>query len=51
MSDEDVHRIELRAQTVQELRGFLDGAELDLGCRPAVRRRPDGVRSTARPAS
>ena len=38
MSDEDVHRIELRAQTVEELRSFLDGADLDLGCRPAVRR-------------
>lgn len=43
MSDEDVHRIELRAQTVEELRAFLDGAELDLGCRPAVRRRSDGL--------
>ena len=39
MSDEDVHRIELRAQTVEELRSFLDGTDLDLGCRPAVRRR------------
>lgn len=43
MSDEDVHRIELRAQTVEELRAFLDGADLDLGCRPAVRRRSDGL--------
>jgi hypothetical protein len=43
MSDEDVHRIELRAETAEELRGFLDGAELDLGCRPAVRRRADGL--------
>ena len=41
--DEDVHRIELRAQTVEELRSFLDGAaDLDLGCRPAVRRQPSG---------
>ena len=40
MSDEDVHRIELRAQTVEELRSFLDGTDLDLGCRPTVRRRP-----------
>jgi hypothetical protein len=39
MSDEDLHRIELRAQTVEELRSFLDGIDLDLGCRPAVRRR------------
>ena len=42
MSDEneDVHRIELRAKTVEDLRAFLDGTDLDLGCRPAVRRRP-----------
>jgi hypothetical protein len=38
MADEDVYRIELRAQTVEELRSFLDGSELDLGCRPAARR-------------
>ncbi len=43
MSDEDVHRIELRAQTVEELRAFLDLTDLDLGCRPSVRRRPDGL--------
>jgi hypothetical protein len=43
MSDEDVHRIELRAQTVEELRSFLDGADLDLGCRPAVRRQSGGL--------
>src|SRR3954453_12225723 len=42
MADEDVHRIELRAQTVEELRSFLDGTDLDLGCRPAVRRQPSG---------
>ena len=35
---DDVHRSELRAQTVEELRSFLDGTDLDLGCRPAVRR-------------
>jgi hypothetical protein len=39
MADEDMHRIELRAQTVEELRSFLDGTDLDLGCRPAVRRK------------
>jgi hypothetical protein len=39
MSNDDVHRIEVRAQTVKELRSFLDGTDLDLGCRPAVRRR------------
>jgi subtilisin family serine protease len=33
----DLHRIEVRARTVAELRGFLDGAAVDLGCRPAVR--------------
>jgi hypothetical protein len=38
MADEDVQRIEVRAQTVEELRAFLDGSNLDLGCRPAVRR-------------
>jgi hypothetical protein len=38
MADEDVHRIQVRAQTVEELRSFLDGADLDLGCRPVVRR-------------
>jgi hypothetical protein len=36
--DEDVHRIEIRAQTVEALRAFLDGTDVDLGCRPAVRR-------------
>ena len=39
MSNEDVHRIEVRANTVEELRSFLDGTDLDRGCRPAVRRR------------
>jgi hypothetical protein len=38
MSSEDVHRIEVRAKTIDELRSFLHGAGLDLGCRPAVRR-------------
>jgi hypothetical protein len=36
--DDDVHRIEIRAQTVEALRAFLDGTDVDLGCRPAVRR-------------
>ena len=39
MANQDVHRIAVRAKTVKELRSFLDGADLDLGCRPAVRRR------------
>lgn len=39
MANEDLHRIEVRAKTVDELRSFLDGADLDLGCRPAVHRR------------
>ena len=38
MADEDVHRIELRAKTIEELRSFLDGTDMDLGCRPTVRR-------------
>jgi hypothetical protein len=38
MADDDVHRIKLRAQTLEELRSFLDGSNLDLGCRPVVRR-------------
>lgn len=43
MADEDVHRLQVRAQTVEELRSFLDGAsDLDLGCRPTVRREDDG---------
>jgi hypothetical protein len=42
MADEDVHRVELRARTVEELRSLLDGSDLDLGCRPSVRREPSG---------
>jgi hypothetical protein len=38
MADDDVHRIKLRAQTLEELRTFLDGSGFDLGCRPVVRR-------------
>jgi hypothetical protein len=38
MADEDVYRIEIQAQTVEELRSFLDGMDVDFGCRPAVRR-------------
>jgi len=38
MADEDVHRIEIRAHTVEALRSFLDGTDVDLGCRPVVRR-------------
>jgi hypothetical protein len=42
-SNDDVHRIELRAQTLDELRSFLGGAaDLDLGCRPAVRQAASG---------
>jgi hypothetical protein len=39
--DEDVHRLEIRAHTVEALRAFLDGTDVDLGCRPAVRRQAD----------
>jgi hypothetical protein len=38
MADEDVYRIEIQAQTVEELRSFLDGMDVDFGCHPAVRR-------------
>jgi hypothetical protein len=38
MADDDVHRIKLRARTLEELRAFLDGSDFDLGCRPVVRR-------------
>ena len=38
MPDEDVHRIELRASTIEELRSFLDASDVDFGCRPMVRR-------------
>lgn len=41
MADEAVHRIEIRAHTVEELRSFLDGTDVDLGCRPVVRRQAD----------
>jgi hypothetical protein len=34
----DIYRIELRAASINELRSFIDGANLDLGCRPAARR-------------
>src|SRR4051812_45648530 len=43
MSDEDLHRIEIRAQTLDQLRSFLEGTDLDHGCRPAVRREGDGL--------
>ena len=38
MADDDVHRIELRAKSIEELRALLDDADVDLGCRPAVRK-------------
>jgi hypothetical protein len=38
MADDDLHRVELRAKSVNELRAFLDGTDVDLGCRPVVRR-------------
>jgi hypothetical protein len=38
MADDDVHRVAVRAQTLEELRSFLDGSDFDLGCRPVVRR-------------
>jgi hypothetical protein len=38
MADDDVHRVELRAKSIDELRAFLDGTDMDLGCRPVVRK-------------
>lgn len=35
---DDVHRIELRAKSIEQLRLFLSGADADLGCRPVVRK-------------
>jgi hypothetical protein len=35
---EDVHRIELRAKSIEELRSFLEGTDVDFGCRPVVRK-------------
>ena len=35
---DDVHRIELRAKSIEELRSFLDRSDVDLGCRPVVRK-------------
>ncbi|WP_157158668.1 hypothetical protein [Bradyrhizobium sp. WSM1253] len=35
---DDVHRIELRAKSIEQLRSFLDGADVDLGCRPVARK-------------
>lgn len=43
MPAEDVHRVEIKARTVDELRAFLDRSDLDLGCRPSVRRRAEGL--------
>jgi hypothetical protein len=37
----DIHRIKLRAKSLEELRAFLDGADFDLGCRPVVHREGD----------
>ena len=38
MAEDDVHRVELRAKSIDELRTFLDGTDIDLGCRPVVRK-------------
>jgi hypothetical protein len=38
MADDDVHRVELRAKSIDELRSFLNGTDVDLGCRPVVRK-------------
>jgi hypothetical protein len=41
VAEDDVHRIAVRAQSLEELRSFLDGADFDFGCRPIVRREGD----------
>lgn len=41
MPDDDIHRIKLRAKSLQELRAYLDGSGFDFGCRPVVRREGD----------
>jgi hypothetical protein len=38
MADDDLQRVKLRARTIKELRAFLDGTDVDFGCRPTVRR-------------
>jgi hypothetical protein len=38
MADDDVHRIELKAKSIEELRSVLDNSDVDLGCRPSVRK-------------
>ena len=43
MADDDVHRIKVRAGTVEELRAFLDDSEMDFGCRPVARREGGGI--------
>jgi hypothetical protein len=42
MADGDVHRVKLQARTVEELRAFLDGSNLDFACRPAARQEAGG---------
>lgn len=43
MADSDLHRIKLQARTVEELRAFLNGSNLDFACRPVVRREAGGL--------
>jgi hypothetical protein len=38
MADDDIHRVEVRARSISELRAFLDGTDVDLGCRPVARK-------------
>jgi hypothetical protein len=35
---DDVHRIEFRAKSIEDLRSYLKGTAVDLGCRPVVRK-------------
>jgi hypothetical protein len=43
MADDDVHRIKVQARTVEELREFLDGSNLDFACRPVARQEAGGL--------
>ena len=51
MADDDVHRIKVRAGTVEELRAFLDDSDMDFGCRPVAAARAAGSSPSLRHAS
>lgn len=43
MASDDIHRIKVKANTIDELRSFLDNTGVDFACRPVVRREADGL--------